>query len=150
MTDVVPHPSEGVEGEVLSGEVVRALFDRNEESLSALQEELAAAAQEADAAEARVRAHPGVGLLSADEVGDLLPPAPEASAAGPPSADAARTTVVHRPRPASTSGEQVPGGAGDPPEVDERGRMTRLVTGHWVWKAGIALMVVALLLLKFG
>ena len=33
---------------------------------------------------------------------------------------------------------------------DGRSRVGRLVTSHWVWKAGVATTVVAVLLLKFG
>ncbi len=143
----------GAEGtdEALPGDVVRTLFDRNEQVLDALKVELDEATAEADQAEARVRAHPALGLLAADEVEVLVPPerAPEPVAGptgGPP-----RTTVDRRPsRVVPTPEAVVPGGSVAGVEDAGRPLVTRVVTSHWVWKVGVAVVVVALLLVKFG
>ena len=148
MSDVRGAPVAGAaDGDALPGEAVRTLFDRNEQVLEALRLELADAVAEADGAEARVRTHPALGLLAADEVHMLVPPEREPADVAEPSGDPPRTTVDRRPstvRPSSG----VPAVPAE--EEDGRGRVGRLVTGHWVWKAGVAVVVVALALLKFG
>jgi hypothetical protein len=139
---------------ILPGDVVRDLVERHERELDSLADDLAEARLEADAAEARIREHPALGLLSPDEAARLvLPPAPT----GPVAPTAARrsteprTTVVRRPREPARTGA---GGGGDrggsgAPEAP-RSRASQLITSHWVWKAGVAVTLVALLLLKFG
>ena len=126
------------------------MFDRNEQVLDALRRELDDAVAEADAAEAQVRAHPALGLLAADEVEMLVPPERTPDLDPTTSGDVAPRTVVDR-RPSSA---RPPAGAAavDPAlEADDRrSALGRLVTGHWVWKAGVAVVVVAVLLLKFG
>ena len=152
MSDTRSTPVAGpTDGEALPGEAVRTLFDRNEQVLEALRLELEAAVAEADDAEARVRTHPALGLLAADEVQMLVPPErprddPATLPAGPPLTTVDRRPSVARPAPGQVAGP-VDGGDVD---VDGRTRIGRLVTGHWVWKAGVAVVVVALLLLKFG
>lgn len=137
--------------DVLPGEVVRTLFDRNEQVLDALRIELDEATADADAAESRVRAHPALGLLAADEVKVLVPPDRTPVATGPVSTDPPRTTVDRRPsRSAPPVGPAVPGPAPVGVVTDEPSGVTRLLTSHWIWKVGVAVVVVALLLLKFG
>jgi len=135
---------------VLSGDVVRALVTRHEdeiESLVARAEEIEA---EAEAAERAVREHPGFALLDPDEADRLVPvpPAPEPVDDGRP-----RTTVVRRSAPSAPTGAQTdrsaraPTGATDDAQL---GFFGRLGTSHWWWRIGIALVVVALVLLKVG
>ena len=141
----------GEADDVLPGEVVRTLFDRNEQVLDALRIELDEATADADAAESRVRAHPALGLLAADEVKVLVPPDRTPVATAPVSTDPPRTTVDRRPsRSAPPVGGAVPGPAPVGVVTDEPSGVTRLLTSHWIWKVGVAVVVVALLLLKFG
>ena len=153
MSDLaLPGAASGAHGDILPGDVVRDLVERHERELQWLADDLAEARLEADAAEARVRVHPALGLLTPDEVAQFLPPAPAVPPspcrdAGPP-----RTTVVNRPRPEAPAAS---GGGGEKErstghDASPRSGGSRLVTSHWVWKAGIAITVVALLLLKFG
>jgi hypothetical protein len=147
--------------DVLPGDVVRELVERHERELESLAEDLAEARRHADEAEARVREHPALGLLGSDEAARLLPPArpPEPPASTAPSGERApgtrppATTVVRRPPHAQQVGSVRPdddGGTAAPVAPETRSRGARLATSHWVWKAGVGLTVVALLLLKFG
>ena len=129
------------------GDVVRELFDRNELELEELVAELEEARRAADTAEARVRAHPALGLLTPDEVAVLVPADREPEPAGP-AQDPARTTVVRRPPAPSGAGPGGPAGPDD--DLDPRSPVARIVTSQWIWKVGVAVVVVALLLLKFG
>jgi len=139
--------------DTLPGDVVRDLVERHEQELASLDAELESVRRQADAAEARIRTHPALGLLSPDEAAHLIPVTADGPADRPASNGAVRpgpprTTVVHRAsRVRAPSPEPgAPDDGDDPP----RSRGTRLVTSHWVWKAGVALTVVALLLVKFG
>lgn len=152
MTDVTSGPGPSA-ADTLPGDVVRQLVEQHEEELEALAAELARARREAEEVEALVRHHPALGLLGPDEASRLVPPSVRAPGAaevtatsGPP-----RTTVVRRPS-ARPSGPDPAPAVGDPVPTgpSERSAATRLVTSHWIWKAGVALTVVALLLLKFG
>ncbi len=138
------------EDDVLPGALVRDLVTRNEEAIDALLVRLAEAEREADSVEQSVRDHPAVGWLSADEVARLVPEASEPTVVddGRP-----RTTVVDRPAAplpstgrARTSVAPRAGGAGEEPQ----GFMARLTHSHLWWRIGIALVVVALLLVKLG
>ena len=149
----------GTAADVLPGDVVRDLFERHEQEIESLLVDLGEARREADAAEELVRTHPAFGLLGADEAERLLPRVEEddpvdaaVDADGRP-----RTTVVHRSRPtptatATATAARASGGAASPDVAAPAGRSraSQLVTSHWVWKAGVALTVTALLLLKFG
>ena len=149
-TTAVPLPG-GTE-EALPGEVVRTLFDRNEQVLEALRSELDEAIREADAAEALVRAHPALGLLAPDEVEVLVPGVDRTT--GSRALGARRAAAHHGGHPPA---EADAGGSGrtrcsgtDGSSGTEQTGVSRLVTSHWVWKAGIAVTLIALLLLKFG
>ena len=153
MSETRTDPVSGVDVDVMPGDVVRTLFDRNEQVLAALRLELDEAERETDAAESRVRSHPALGLLAPDEVEVLVPAAREAAGGLPLAALPPRTTVVRRPRAtpsAADGGPEARGDGGAGTADDTRTRAARLVTSHWVWKAGVAVTVVALLLLKFG
>ena len=153
MSDPVPASAVApVPGDSLPGDVVRALFDRNEQELEALRREFDDACHETEAVEARVRAHPALGLLTPDEVTMLVPPDRGSGLGSPHEAPPPRTTVDRRPRTAEALAAVVEGGAGDGAVGGEAGRTRagRLVTSHWVWRVGVAVVVVALLLLKFG
>ena len=142
----------------LPGDVVRELVERHERELESLAADLDRARREADAAEGRIRAHPALDLLGPDEVARLVPAAVEPGSRPPKVVAVPRTTVDRRPRTSEPPVVQPGGGAdGDPAHrpvgtgpADTRSAGSRLVTSHWVWKAGVALTVVALLLLKFG
>jgi hypothetical protein len=141
--------------DALPGEVVRNLFDRNEQVLEALRSEFDEVVREADAAEAKLRAHPALGLLAADEAAMLVPvPSDRREPGATTPTELARTTVDPRPRPTAPPGPAVPDvpGGSDPRDGNGTGktRVSRLIASHWVWKCGVAVTVVALLLLKFG
>ncbi|MGA2838079.1 MAG: hypothetical protein ABSF84_15915 [Acidimicrobiales bacterium] len=153
MSDPVPPgPVSVADGAVLPGDAVRDLVERHERELESLADDLAEARLEADAVEARIRDHPALGLLTPDEVTRLLPPAPAAKPTSAPASGPPRTTVDRRPRPQGPTGSDGRGHEGrtTEPDTPPRSRASGLVTSHWVWKAGIAITVVALLLLKFG
>ena len=94
---------------------------------------------------------PGWRALDPDVAADLVPEPAE------PAIDPARprTTVVRRSAPGDPV-ERAPVGergtptpttaAPDPPT----GLVGRLTTSHWWWRIGIVLVLVALVLLKFG
>jgi hypothetical protein len=137
----------------LPGDVVRELVERHERELASLAADLDRARREADAVEARVRSHPALDLLAPLEVARLVPVVSGNGAAPGTTATAPRTTVVPRPRaPGPPAPRPTAGSGADPadPAADTRSVGSRLVTSHWVWKAGVALTAVALLLLKFG
>ncbi len=139
---------EGID--VLDGDLVRDLVARHEAEIADLEARLAAVEEAADAAERAVRRHPALVLLHPDEARRLLPdPAPSTGGAERPAA----TTVVRRtaPPPAPDAGiRQSDGAAATEPTTDEMSFATRFVRSHWWWRVGIALVVVALLLLKVG
>ena len=135
---------------VLSGDVVRALVTSHEEELEALVTRAEEIEHEADAAERAVRDHPGFALLDPDEAARLVPvpTTPEPVDDGRP-----RTTVVQRSTPEARVGARTERSARPPvgAQDDHRpGFFGRLGTSHWWWRIGIALVVVALVLLKVG
>ena len=138
--------------EVLAGDLVRDLVARHEAEIADLEARLAEVEGAADAAERAVRRHPALVLLHPDEARRLLPePAPSTGGAERPPA----TTVVRRsappPPPGPDAGSRhADGAATSEAEADEVGLATRFVRSHWWWRVGIALVVVALLLLKVG
>jgi hypothetical protein len=142
----------GAAADMLPGDVVRDLVERHEQEIESLLADLEEARREADAAEGLVRSHPAFGLLSADEADRLLPTFVEPEPVDGPldAAGRPRTTVVHRPRSTPPGAAGVGAASSDAVAPTVQSRATKLVTSHWVWKAGVALTVTALLLLKFG
>ena len=142
---------------MLPGDLVRELVTRHEEEIEALVARADEAEARADAAERAVREHPAFALLDPDEATRLVPEPPE-----PVDVDDGRprTTVVER-SPANRSGAvrspsgatPTPGSSPAPaatsPDVPP-GFVARITTSHWWWRIGIALVAIALLLLKFG
>ena len=136
--------------DVLPGDLVRDLVNRNEEEIESLLARLAEVEAGAGAAEREVRDHPGLAALDPDIVADLVPEPAE------PAIDPSRprTTVVRRSAPGDPveragreRGTPTPTTAApDPPT----GLVGRLTTSHWWWRIGIVLVLVALALLKFG
>ena len=138
------------EASVLSGEVVHDLVSRHEDEIEALVARVEEIEARAAAAERTVREHPGFALLDPDEAERLVPasPAPEPVDDGRP-----RTIVVRRSAPAgATAGRTDPSSSPPAGPADEAasGFLGRLATSHWWWRIGIALVVVAILLLKVG
>jgi len=134
----------------LSGDVVRALVTRHEEELEALVARAEELENEAAAAERAVREHPGFALLDPDEAARLIPAPP---APGPVDDDRPRTTVVQRASPEVATGARSDRSTRPPAEAQDATRpgfFGRLGTSHWWWRIGIALVVVALVLLKVG
>ena len=138
---------------VLPGDLVRDLVNRNEEAIEALVARANEIEARAEAAEQSVREHPALALLDPDEAARIVvePPEPTVVDDGRP-----KTTVVHRPSRNSSSGAPPDGsvattGPTAPAgESAPTGFLGRLATSHWWWRIGIALVLVAFLLLKFG
>jgi hypothetical protein len=132
--------------------VVRELFDRNEQELELLRQELDAACREAEAAESRARTHPALGLLTPGEVTMLVPPDRGSVHGREPEDTPPRTTVDRRSRSvgAPVPAHEAGGAGGASADDDGPSRVGRLVTSHWVWRVGVAVVVVALVLLKVG
>lgn len=135
---------------ILSGDLVRDLVTRNEEAIEALLARLGDAEHLAAVAEQSVREHPAFALLEADEAARLVP-----GPAEPTAVDGGRplTTVVRRPMPPASATDR-PGGSSTPP-VNGSGQPARSLAGritvsHWWWRVGIALVAVALVILKVG
>ena len=144
---VEPPPSALVAAEALA----RA---RHEAEIADLEARLTVAEAAADAAERAVQRHPALVLLHPDEARRLLP-----EPAGPTGAGERRsaTTVVRRTPPPSPAAGNGPGSRGADgaashpgPAPEDAGLATRFIRSHWWWRVGIALVVVALLLLKLG
>ena len=149
--------------DVLPGHLVRDLVNRNEEEIEALVARLTEVEAAAEAVEQEVRVHPGLALLDPDVVADLVPE-PTVPEIDP---DRPRTTVVRRASP-GTSSDQRGGRPATPtptttptttsmstapvatPTEAPPGLVGRLTTSHWWWRIGIVLVLVALVLLKFG
>ena len=146
------------------GELVRELVARYEQDIVDLRAELEAAETEADRIEQQVRVHPALAMMGSTEARLLL--APRRPARGRHSLATARprTTVDARPRP-QPNGAVGGAGQGRPPvSNDEREASStdqapasrdlswtaRLSRSHWVWRTGIVLVLVGLVLLKFG
>ena len=136
--------------DVLPGDLVRDLVNRNEEEIESLLARLTEIESEAEVAEWDVRAHPGLALLDPDVAADLVPE-PVAPDVDP---DRPRTTVVRRAaldapavRPGRRSGAVTSPTA---PAATPTGLVGRLTTSHWWWRIGIVLVLVALVLVKFG
>jgi len=135
---------------VLSGDVVRALVTRHEEELEALVVRAEEIESEAEAVERAVREHPGFALLDPDEAARLVPVPP---VPGPVDDGRPRTTVVQRSAPEAPAGARTERSARPPVGAQDDlrpGFFGRLGTSHWWWRIGIALVVVALVLLKVG
>jgi hypothetical protein len=139
---------------VLPGDLVRDLVNRNEEAIEALVARANDIEAAAEAAERSVREHPAVALLDPAEAARLLVETPEPAVAddGRP-----RTTVVHRSSRDTPTVAPVDGSVAAPVATGVRagdtaptGFFGRLATSHWWWRIGIALVLVAFLLLKFG
>jgi hypothetical protein len=145
----------GTDGDaaVLPGDLVRDLVNRNEDAIEALVARANEIEARAEAAERAVREHPGLALLDPAEASRLVTETPEPAVVddGRP-----RTTVVNRPSyntPAGAPRDGAPTrvGTGAPAgESASTGFFGRLATSHWWWRIGIALVLVAVLLLKFG
>jgi hypothetical protein len=153
MTEVTGLEAVGVDdgAPMLPGDLVRGLVSRNEEAIDALLAHLDEVERSAAAAERSVREHPGLSLLPPGEAEQLIPapPAPVVVVDdGRP-----RTTVVDRSRPTPSPGGRSRASratAGTAALEMSKGWLTRLTTSHLWWRIGIVLVVVALLLVKFG
>jgi len=154
---------------VVDGATVRELVARQEAEIERLLSQLARVERTAAEMEAEVRAHPAYGMLDAVERRRLEGLAADEDERSVPSrsADARprgpqrapRTTVDTRPRRASggrmpasgpTERGKGPRSRADDPSQPNGSCFGGLVTSHWVWKLGIALTAVAILLIKFG
>ena len=137
---------------VVTGEIVRELVARSEQEILDLLAELEAAESEAQRIEQEVRIHPALATMASTEARLFLPPrrpdrGRDPTVTGPP-----RTTVDARPCPERTVGGSGsgPSPVGHDPTSHGLSWMTRLSRSHWVWRTGVALVLVALALLKFG
>lgn len=138
--------------DVLPGDLVRDLVNRNEDEIETLLARLAETEVLAEEAEWAVRAHPGLALVAPDVAERLLPqpgaPDPDIGA------DRPRTTVVTRGAPGPTArgrnGATTAHAAPSPAAGASRGFVGRLTTSHWWWRIGIGLVLVAVVLLKVG
>lgn len=164
---------------VVDGDEVRGLVARNEQQIEHLQHELALAQQEADAAERRLSEHPSALWLDAlpdalavtsDAPLTASPSGPAAVLPTTPVATNGRTVVDRRPSLAERSGPDAPApstastapgsSAGRSNRGESRPRRQRsgrarlalrsLLTTGWLWKAGVVLVIGALVLLKLG
>jgi hypothetical protein len=133
--------------DVLPGDLVRDIVTRNEEEIESLLARLAEVEARAEEAELAVRRHPGLAHVAPDVAAGLVP-APTAPEADP---DRPRTTVVQRaaPGPAPRPRHRSTSRAASPAERST-GFVGRLTTSHWWWRIGIVLVLVAVVLLKFG
>lgn len=165
--DTLPMPSPA---EMVAASVVRELIDRNEREIEGLLVELGVALREAREAELHLAQHPRVGDLEAGPPRELArrTEPTESIPARAIRRQAPRTTVVSRPRTPSTPTIEHAGGATeevDPPPPDrppaptgprhavkrERaGRLGLATRSNALFKIGVAVTLVALLLLKFG
>jgi|GEM_PF-3347620 len=138
---------------VLSGALVRDLVVRNEDVIDALSARLAEVESQADEIAQAVRNHPAFTQLDPAVAKRLT--TERAPAAGP-GGNRPVTTVVDRPATPATPAAPGRGGTRSPTRPAraeaERpdGLMGRLSRSHWWWRIGVAAVVVALLLLKFG
>jgi hypothetical protein len=166
---IPPFPEIGPGAPVVDGATVRELVARQEAEIERLLSQLARVERTVAEIEAEVRAHPAYGMLDAIERRYLEGLAADederpvrsrfaGSRPGGPQR-APRTTVDARPRrapgrqrPASGVTEQGngPRSRADHPSSPNGSRFGSLVTSHWVWKLGIALTAIAVLLIKFG
>ena len=141
-------------GDVLDGALVRELVARHEAEIADLEDRLAVAEASAADVERTVRRHPALLLLHPDDVRRLVPePTEPHSTDGPPP----RTTVVHRTAAPPPATERTPVRAdragpvdAHPTDTGPAGLGSRIVRSHWWWRVGIAVVIVAVLLLKFG
>jgi len=167
----VTEPIAGVAGapdlgpsSVVPGETVRDLVTRYEQEIVDLLAELEAAETEADRIEQQVRVHPALAMMESTEAHLLLAPRRPDRGRQSLATTRPRTTVDPRPRP-QPNGAVGGAGQGQPPvSNDERegsgadqapashdlSWMTRLSRSHWVWRTGVVLVLVGLILLKFG
>ena len=139
--------------DVLPGHLVRELVNRNEEEIEALVARLTDIEAAAEAVEQEVRDHPGLALLDPD-VAAVLVPEPTVPEVDP---DRPRTTVVRRATPGVSSDQRTGRSSTAPttapvatPTEPPSGLVGRLTTSHWWWRIGIVIVLVALVLLKFG
>lgn len=125
---------------VLAGDVVRDLVTRHEEEIEALEARAEEIEARAEAAERSVREHPGIApprRVTGAHTGGRRP-SPHDGGAAITSCRGCRGP--NRPvRPPATA-----------PDDAQRGLFGRLATSHWWWRVGIALVVVAIVLLKVG
>jgi hypothetical protein len=160
---------------VVDGDEVRELVARNEQQIAHLHHELAMAQREAEEAELRLSEHPSA--LWLDALPDALAVTPEAPLVGTPSGPApvlpttpvatnGRTVVDRRPSRAERSGPDAPAptmpGSSAGPSHRRKSRARRQPSGRarlgprsllstgWLWKAGVVVVVGALVLLKLG
>ena len=167
-----PFPGLSPGSPIVDGETVRELVARHEAEIERLMAQLARVERAATEMEAEARSHPAYGLLDPAERRRLeaLPAADdEDPSAGARSDDGdsgkgerrPRTTVDARPRRRADAAAALPTGRskaasteprdqGDSTERGERSWFASMVTSHWVWKVGIALCAIAILLIKFG
>jgi hypothetical protein len=155
----------GAGSDVISGAVVRDLVSRNEREIESLLRVLDEALREAEEAERLVAAHPAASLVP-DEPVETRAAVPSAGApAGRGSSRSRpRTTVDPRPRTAAsrtdgangrkiavtTPGTALSGQSATGAASTTSPGVSSLFRSHWVWKSGIALTAIAILLLKFG
>jgi hypothetical protein len=147
-SDTAAAPSPGVSDAVIPGDVVRDLVARNEREIDELLALLEQALHEAEEAESRagdsvVAVRGANGSTSRLGAGATGPVVPRRTTTG----GAPRTTVDARDRSApSASTPHIERGHAPTPA----GSKTSWFTSHWVWRSGVALTVLALVLLKFG
>ena len=132
---------------------MRELVARHEAEIADLEARLTVAEAAAGAADGPCGGTPRLILLHPDEARRLAPDPVEPAGN---TASRPRTTVVRRnaasvgratPAAVVTApGDHPAGGPGSEPG----GLGSRIVRSHWWWRVGIALVVVALLLLKLG
>jgi hypothetical protein len=166
---VPPFPDIGPGAPVVDGVTVRELVARQEAEIERLLSQLVRVERTAAEMEAEVRAHPAYGMLDVSERRRLEalpadedePSVPSRSWDVPPDGPLRRprTTVDTRPRhppggrrPSSPPTGQTarPRSRADGPSPSNGSRFGSLLTSHWVWKLGVALTAIAVLLIKFG
>ncbi len=133
--------------DVLPGDLVRDIVTRNEEEIESLLARLADVEARAEEAERAVRTHAGLALVAPDVAAGLVPEPPPRKV----DPDRPRTIVVQRAAPAPARRErQRTATRPAPPAERSTGFVGRLTTSHWWWRIGIVLVLVAVVLLKFG
>jgi len=144
--------------DVVPGDVVRDLVPRSEREIEALEAELQAVLSDVETTEQRVREHPALALLDPVAAARLVPAVRTRGEGPPPSPNRPRTVVDTRRRmPADGGAHRVhavagaPGNRGvDAAGSERRDRLSGLTRSPWVWWAGLAITVGALLLLRIG
>ncbi len=155
---VQPTDAAAEDPHAVPGDVVRDLVARSEQEIDALEAELQALLLDVETAERRVRAHSALALLDPVAASRLVPASGTRGEQPPVSPDQPRTIVDSRRRvPADGGAQRVHAASGPSGEVgvddassDRRGGFSRLSRSPWVWWAGLAVTVGALLLLRVG